>query len=133
VIGIDTNLLIRYLTRDDPAQTVIADQVIESRTAQDPGYVTTVVAAELWWVLDRAYAWPAARIASALEGIAAAEEMRMENADCVVAALAAARRGLGFADALICAVAVKAGASELATLDKNAGKLARARYVGAVC
>ncbi|MDR1118752.1 MAG: type II toxin-antitoxin system VapC family toxin [Bifidobacteriaceae bacterium] len=127
MIGIDTNLLVRYLTRDDAAEAAIADAVIESRTSEDPGYVPAVVMAELWWVLSRSYGWAAPDIAQAMEGIAQAEEIRLEQPGCVAQALAAAGRGQGFADALICAVSLKAGARELVTLDRKAAKLAHVR------
>ena len=56
MIGLDTNLLVRYFTQDDPVQSPIATDVMERRLTQDePGFVSVVVIAETVWVLDRAY------------------------------------------------------------------------------
>jgi predicted nucleic-acid-binding protein len=68
VIGIDTNVLVRYLAQDDPAQTARAVEIIERRlTREEPGFVSSVAIAELVWVLARIYRWSKPRISVVLE------------------------------------------------------------------
>jgi predicted nucleic-acid-binding protein len=53
VIGLDTNVLVRYLTQDEPRQAALANELIETRLAADtPGFVSTVALIELVWVLE---------------------------------------------------------------------------------
>lgn len=55
MIGLDTNVLVRYFTQDDPAQTPQANALLRSFTEDEPGYVSQVALAELTWVLVRQY------------------------------------------------------------------------------
>jgi predicted nucleic-acid-binding protein len=56
MIGLDTNVLVRYFAQDHPVQARTATEIVEERlTAQNPGFISTVVMAETVWVLDRAY------------------------------------------------------------------------------
>jgi predicted nucleic-acid-binding protein len=56
MIGLDTNILVRYLAEDDPVQSPKAREIIERRlTEADPGFISVVTIAETVWVLDRAY------------------------------------------------------------------------------
>jgi predicted nucleic-acid-binding protein len=55
MIGLDTNVLVRYFAQDDPVQSRKASALIESLTAERPGYVTQVALVEVAWVLGRAY------------------------------------------------------------------------------
>ena len=56
MIGLDTNILVRYLTQDDPIQSPKAREIIERRlTEENPGFVSIVAMVETVWVLDRAY------------------------------------------------------------------------------
>jgi len=68
MIGLDTNILIRYLTQDDPVQSPKATQVIEHRLSPtNMGFVSVVTMAEIVWVLDRAYGLTNREIAAAVE------------------------------------------------------------------
>jgi predicted nucleic-acid-binding protein len=51
MIGLDTNIIVRYLTHDDPAQTTAAVRVTDSRSSDSPGFLSVIVIAELVWVL----------------------------------------------------------------------------------
>jgi predicted nucleic-acid-binding protein len=65
VIGLDTNILIRYLTQDDPVQSPKASEIIERQlTEEEPGFVSIVAMVETVWVLDRAYKLAAQEIAA---------------------------------------------------------------------
>ena len=66
MIALDTNVLVRYLVRDDQHQAEAARALLESLTIERPGYVCREVAVELVWVLERAYAFPRDRIATVL-------------------------------------------------------------------
>ena len=56
MIGLDTNVIVRYLTQDDPVQSKQATDIVERRlTDANPGFVSIVVMVETVWVLDRAY------------------------------------------------------------------------------
>ena len=60
MIGLDTNILVRYLTGDDPIQSAKAREVFEQRlSARNPGFVSVVAMVETVWVLDRAYGFAA--------------------------------------------------------------------------
>ena len=67
MIGLDTNILIRYLTLDDPAQSAKATEILERRlTLHNPGFVSVVAMVETVWVLDRAYGFTHREIATAV-------------------------------------------------------------------
>ena len=68
MIGLDTNVLVRYLTQDDPSQARLATELIERRLSeQDPGFISVVAMVETAWVLERAYGLRAADIAAVIE------------------------------------------------------------------
>jgi predicted nucleic-acid-binding protein len=122
MIGLDTNVLLRYLAQDDPVQSPKATAVIERRlTERNPGFVSIVSMAETAWVLKRAYGLNDHESAAAIERIVQAELLIVENEQEVVTAMVALREGYGtFADALIGALAVKAGCSRILTFDRKA-------------
>ncbi len=125
MIGLDTNVLLRYLTRDDPVQFSAAVRVIEEQlSVQERGFVSTIVLAELAWVLRRTYRWPASRVAEIMERLLNSDALVIEQPDEVSEAIAAVRDGRGdFADALIGAVAGRAGCSHILTFDRDALRL----------
>lgn len=126
MIGLDTNVLVRYLTQDDPAQSHKAAEVIERQlTAETPGYISVVVMAEMVWVLERAYDLSASAIVACIERILQADVLVVEDEQDVFASMVALKDGLGsFADALILALATKAGCSHSVTFDRRALRLA---------
>ena len=88
MIGLDTNVLVRYIVRDDPRQTASATRLIESRCqAHDPGLVTLVVLCELVWVLDRGYGYGRPAIAGVLRGLLAADDLQVERSELAWQAL----------------------------------------------
>ena len=94
--AIDTNVLVRYLTGDDPVQAPRA------RAAVDAGavYVSTTVLLESEWVLRSVYGLPAARIARTLRDFAGLPGVSVENPVLLAEALRRAEQGMDFADAL---------------------------------
>lgn len=122
MIGLDTNVLVRFLTQDNAAQAAIANALIQGLTPAQPGFVSAVVLAEITWVLSRAYKAPREDVARAVEGLLRAAELRVENASAAFRALAAFRASTAgeFADALIAQTAALAGAKESVTFDRAA-------------
>ena len=125
MIGLDTNVLVRYLTQDDPIQSLKATEIIERRlTEENPGFVSIVAMVETVWVLDRAYGLAAHEIAAAVEGMLQADVLVVENEQQVFTAMIALKEGQGsFADAIIAALGAKAGCSCTLTLDHKALRL----------
>jgi len=103
MIGLDTNVLVRYLTQDDPEQSARASHLIETRcTRHEPGRISLVVLCELTWVLEGAYEYGKKLVVQVLEHILASRELSVENEDIARSALAAFRRGRAdFADYVI--------------------------------
>ena len=66
MIGLDTNIIVRYLTHDDPAQTAAAVKLIDSLSPESPGFLSLVVVAELAWVLEVSYRFRKKEIEEAL-------------------------------------------------------------------
>ncbi len=125
MIGLDTNILVRYLAQDDPIQSPLATEIIEFRLSQENrGFISIVAMVETVWVMDRAYGLADDEIAAALERILQADTLVVENEQQVFAAMIALKEGGGsFADALIGALGVKAGCSRTLTFDKTALRL----------
>jgi predicted nucleic-acid-binding protein len=126
MIGLATNILVRYLAQDDPIQSPQATQLIERRlTAADPGFVSVVAMAETVWVLDRAYGLANHEIAAAIERVLQADVLAVESEQEVFTAMIALKEGRGsFADALVGALGAKAGCSRTLTFDRRASLLA---------
>jgi predicted nucleic-acid-binding protein len=125
MIGLDTNVLVRYLAQDDPAQSRRATEIIECRlTDRDPGFVSVVATVETVWVLDRAYGLSDEEIVAAIQRMLRIDVLVMENEQEVFAAMTALEEGLGsFADALIGELGAKAECSATLTFDRKALRL----------
>ncbi len=125
MIGLDTNVLIRYLTQDDPAQSARATEILERRlTLKNPGFVSIVAMVETVWVLDRAYGLTAQEIATAVERLLQVEVLEVENEQEVFTAMVALKQGSGsFADALIAELGGRAGCTHTLTFDQKALRL----------
>ncbi len=94
--AIDTNILVRYLTRDDPDQALRARRLIEANRI----FVPVTVILETEWVLRNAYGFPFLDVAHALRNFCGLENVKIESAELVFRALADADAGMDFADAL---------------------------------
>ena len=103
MIGLDTNVLVRYIVQDDPAQAVAAERLIEGRcSAQSPGYVGVPVLVELVWVLTAAYRYERPIVASVVRQLLRTAEFMVEDRDCAWIALREFEAGgADFADCLI--------------------------------
>jgi predicted nucleic-acid-binding protein len=125
MIGLDSNVILRYLAQDDPVQSPKATALIERRLSiAEPGFVSTVAMAETAWVLERAYSLPAGDIAAAIERLLQVEVLAIESEQEVFTAMIALKDGRGsFADALIGALGSKAGCARTVTFDRKALRL----------
>ena len=122
--SVDTNVLVRLLTRDD------AKQVVAAEAFTQPGaWVSHLVLMEAVWVLDAVYAVGRAKIAAGIELLLDHAELVVEDADVVAAALEVYRKRarVGFSDCLILEVARKAGHLPLGTFDRDLGKVVGAQ------
>ena len=124
MIALDTNVLVRYLVRDDTEQAEAACSLLESLTADRPGYICREVTVELAWVLERAYGYTRDQIATVLEELVATEGLAIEAANDVARAAFRYRAGgTGFSDLMILAAAERSGANPLYTFDQEAARL----------
>jgi predicted nucleic-acid-binding protein len=124
VIGLDTNVLVRFLVLDDPSQSARAVQIMEALSEDEPGFVATVVLAETVWVLDRHYRQDRTAIADIVQGLLSSDGLTLEHAAAVAVVLSAMRdAGADFTDALIAAIAASAGCTHTLTFDRRAARL----------
>jgi len=124
MIGLDTNVLVRYIVQDEAAQARAASRLIETRcTTEDPGFVSLLVLAELVWVLERAYGYARNQVAEVLNSILTSAELKAEQPDLARRALLGYDSGpADFADYLIGHVNAENGCSSTATFDRRATK-----------
>jgi predicted nucleic-acid-binding protein len=130
MMGLDTNVLVRYIVRDDPAQTPQADAVIRRLSAARPGFVSLVVLVELWWVLGRSFGRSGSERCALFAVLLDTDELMIESIDCARQALTKAEMGADFADALVTALATQAGCLITVTFDRRAAQRAGMRLVG---
>ena len=125
MIGLDTNILVRYLAQDDPVQSRKATVVMEQHlTEQTRGFVSVVALAETIWVLERFYRLRKEEIAAVIERLLEADSLVVEHEAEVATALIALWEGHGsFADALIGAINAQAGCLRTLTFDRKALRL----------
>ena len=118
--AVDTNVLVRLLTRDDAKQVAAAELFVERGA-----WVSHLVLAEATWVLTSVYDRDPADIATAVEMLLNHEHLTLQDADAIAAAVQDFRRRpmLGFSDCLVLAVARKAGHLPLGTFDRNLARL----------
>lgn len=125
MIGLDTNVLVRYLMQDDPRQSPRATRLIESLHADEPGFVPVVALVELVWVLSASYSLSRAQIATVLETLLRSKELVVDRAEVVAQAVQRySAGGADFADALIERIATAAGCTSTMTFDAGAVKAA---------
>jgi predicted nucleic-acid-binding protein len=125
MIGLDTNILVRFLAQDDAIQSAKAREIIEQRlTEETPGFVSIVAMVETVWVLERAYGLTSHEIVGAVERMLQTDVLVVENEQEVFTAMIALKDGQGpFADAVIGALGARMGCSCTLTFDRKALRL----------
>jgi predicted nucleic-acid-binding protein len=121
MIGLDTNILVRYLTQDHAVQSAAAVKVIESLSSQLPGFLPLVVIAELVWVLQFSYHFKKPEIEHVIDRLLRSQELIVERAEIVSQALRKFRVSrANFADCLIERCGHAAECQYVLTFDKHA-------------
>jgi predicted nucleic-acid-binding protein len=119
--AVDTNVLVRLVTRDDARQVAAAEKFVERGA-----WVSHLVLAEATWVLTLVYERGPADLATAVDMLLNHEHLTLQDPDAVAAAVEdfRGRPALGFSDCLVLAIARKAGHLPLGTFDRSLAKLA---------
>ncbi len=130
MIGLDTNVLVRYLAQDDAKQAALATRLIEKElTATQQGFISLVVVAELCWVLSSLYGATVDELVATVEDLLTTPQFFMENREVLQATIGRFKtvnnRNAGLADALIAEIALSAGCTATMTFDKAAVRAAR--------
>ena len=118
--AIDTNVLVRLISRDEPHQAAAADAFVAQGA-----WVSILALAETIWVLDAVYDRGPADLARALQMLLDHRSLIIQDSDVVIAALALfrAKPRLGFSDCLMLELARKAGHLSLGTFDKGLARV----------
>jgi predicted nucleic-acid-binding protein len=123
VIGLDTNVLARYIMQDDAKQSPLVNKLVESLTVDAPGFIALVSVVELVWVLSSAYQLDRPQLAAVLEGLMRTKELIVERAEIIWQAVRVFRgTSADFADCLIERSAMSAGCDRTMTFDRGAAK-----------
>lgn len=125
MIGLDTNVIVRYLVQDDAKQSAAATRFIErALTPDNPGYVTGITLCEVIWVLTECYSADRVQIRSVVEGLLGSKQLAVEEADLVWKALRSWDASTAdFSDALIGQIVTSRGGEKTVTFDREAAKL----------
>lgn len=125
MIGLDTNVVVRYLVQDDPAQARQANALIDRAAAGDAAmFINHVVMCELAWVLGRGYGYARTALAEVIEKILLGRQFEIERKDLVWSALADFKASRAdFADCLIGVTNGLAGCESTLTFDRSAASL----------
>jgi len=125
VIGLDTNVLVRYITQDDPDQARLVTNFLESRCSRkSPCFINHIVLCELVWVLRRCYQVGNKQALAIIEQILRTVQFQVQEPQVVWNALRMAKSGKAdFPDCLISMINQSEGCKSTITLDQNAAKI----------
>jgi len=117
--GVDTDVLVRYITRDDPAQERAASRFLEAaRTRSEPIFLNVIVLCELVWVLGRTYEYSKAEVAAVIGQVLTTDQIIVEDADLAWLALTDFKASKAdFTDLLIGRKNLRLGCDATATFD----------------
>ena len=125
MIGIDTNIMVRYFIRDDEQQAKVATTVLNKQCCREqPGWINRIVLCELVWVLESVYHCSRDEISTTIRSLLQTAEIKVEDADIAwVAINAYDNNSADFADALLFASNHRHGCDRTVTLDRKAARL----------
>jgi predicted nucleic-acid-binding protein len=130
VIGLDTNLVIRYVAQDDPEQSAKATQLMENLSSENPGFLPLVALVEIVWVLAGRYAASKADTIKIIETLLRTKELYLEQSETVWRALRLfASSNADFGDCLIERSCDNAKCTYTATFNAKAAKTAGMRLI----
>ena len=132
MIGVDTNVLVRYLVKDEPEQFKAAASLFENNDNQKQGFfVSDIVLCELVWVLESAYKIKRDEVAMTLDRILRSEPFVFDHKNELWGALRDYRKGRAdYADYLICRLGDRAGCGQTVTFDNGLSDYRLARLLG---
>ncbi len=125
MIGLDTNVLVRYFTQDDEVQAELSKKLIRRYSGKNGSlFINNLVMCELIWVLERGYKYSKKQISNAVKLMLSAKEFAYENLDHIWLALHEyEKNGVDFSDALIGEINKSKGCQATYTFDQRAVKL----------
>ncbi|MDR2244100.1 MAG: type II toxin-antitoxin system VapC family toxin [Burkholderiales bacterium] len=124
MIGLDTNVLIRYIAQDDKKQSAQATNLIEAFTSEKPGFVSLIGIIELVWVLESCYESDKEEIVNVIDTLLKTKELVVENSIAVQQALRIfSTTNVDFSDCLIERSGHHAGCNHTATFDRKASRI----------
>ena len=131
MIGLDTNVLVRYLVQDDKAQSAAATRLVEKAlTSETPGFISLVALVEVVWVLESCYRCTRQEVAAIIERLLRVKQMRVQNAEVVWRAWRLYAAGKAdFADCLIERTGHAHECMYTVTFDKNAAGSAGMQFI----
>lgn len=130
MIGIDTNVLVRYIVQDDARQSALATGLLErTLSTKLPGFVSAIVLCELVWVLESAYGYSREQVGETLQRVFEVDRLRLQAPALAWRALDAYRDGVDFSDALIGLVGEQAGCEYTVSFDRRAARLGQVRLL----
>jgi predicted nucleic-acid-binding protein len=130
LLALDSNILLRYVTQDDPVQRELATELIETGlSAENPGFVSLVALLETVWALRRGYGATPEVIADVVRRLVHAPPINLAEQPAIEAALALDSRDL--ADAILHELGRAAGCSETLTFDRRFARLKGVRLLSA--
>ena len=124
MIGLDTNVLMRYLAQDDPVQSPRATEIITQQLSEkEPGFVSLVTILEVFWVLKSVFKRSRQDLANDVEKVLSADTLEIQNEQEVYNAVIALRTGAGsFEDALVGSLGIWRGCTTTLTFDHDAAR-----------
>lgn len=118
MIGLDTKVLLRAITLDDPGQSQIARRILERLSDTEPGYINSIVLSALAWTLERRHKYKRGEVIAVISGLLGSTSLVVADRDVVRRALSRAEEDdLDFPDAMLSELNIAAGC--LTTLSFN--------------
>lgn len=122
MLGIDTNVLVRALADVDHPHHAPAKEVLAGLTEHEPGFITQITLAELYWVMTKSLGIDREMRLRVIRGLIETPSLEFDDGEGVVRALSLAEAGADFPDALIQGALELFGIDEMVTFDKAASK-----------